>query len=204
VLVRADDVFTAPVLHAVGRLTTALGRLDGVSRVRSLTSLRRLKGRGDELDTGPLVPDPMSGKKERFMGSDLAYEDLRPENLSLHRYTMLGSEAVDGHDCFLVEAVPASERQAADSGYSRRRLWIRKDIYVTVRQEYTDTRGRLEKIGEVRELAHVRGTLWRPNRLEMRAVQAGTRTVVRTEGRRLDQGLKESFVTQAELIRGRP
>jgi uncharacterized protein len=57
VLVRADDVFTAPVLQAVQRLTAALERLDGVSRVQSLTNVRRLKGQDDQVDTGRLIPD---------------------------------------------------------------------------------------------------------------------------------------------------
>jgi hypothetical protein len=145
-----------------------------------------------------------SGKKTRFMGSDLAYEDLRPENLALHRYTLERSERVDGHDCFLIEAVPATPRQATESGYSKRRLWIRQDIYLTVRAEYTDTLSRLEKVAEMRDVVHVRGSVWRPNEFEMRSVQLGTRTVVHVERRRLDQGLPETFFTQAELIRGRP
>ena len=34
-----------------------------------------------------------------------------------------------------IEAVPATERQAADSGYSRRKLWIQKDSLVAVKRE---------------------------------------------------------------------
>ena len=145
-----------------------------------------------------------SGKKNRFMGSEFAYEDLRPENLSAHRYTLTGSEALDGHDCFVIEAVPATPQQAADSGYSKRRLWVRKDITLTVKQEYFDKKGRLEKVGIPRQLVNVRGSMWRPNEAEMRDAQTGNRTVVTVESRRLDQGLKESFFTEAELVRGRP
>src|SRR6185295_9872809 len=35
-----------------------------------------------------------SGKKNRFMGTDYAYEDLRPESTSVNTYTLVGSEAV--------------------------------------------------------------------------------------------------------------
>ena len=41
---------------------------------------------------------PATGKKNRFMGTDSAFEDLRPENLPLHRYALVGSETIDGHD----------------------------------------------------------------------------------------------------------
>jgi len=145
-----------------------------------------------------------SGKKNRFMGSDFAYEDFRPENLSLHIYTLIRSEAVDGSDCFVVEAKPATERHAADSGYGKRHLFVRKDIYLIVKQQYYDKKGRLEKVGTGAQLVNVRGVLWRPNEVEMRDVQAGTRTVVQTESRSLDKGLRDSFFSEAELVRGRP
>jgi len=57
-------------------------------------------------------------KKNRFMGTDFSY----------------------GDDCFVVDATPATERQAADSGYSRRRIWVRKDTHLTVKREAELTR----------------------------------------------------------------
>src|SRR5581483_5658756 len=55
VLLKADDVFTPGVLTTVQRLSDALLRLDGVSRVESLTTVKNLRGDGDTLDTEPLV-----------------------------------------------------------------------------------------------------------------------------------------------------
>jgi hypothetical protein len=144
-----------------------------------------------------------SGKKNRFMGTDFAFEDLRPESLAVHTYTLAGSEAVDGHDCFVIEAAPATERQADDSGYSKRRLWIRKDNYFTVKREFYDRKGKLEKVATDRDLVNVRGGLWRANEIEMQDVQAGTRTIVVIERRSLDKGLKESLFTEAELSQDR-
>ena len=138
------------------------------------------------------------------MGSDVAYEDLRPENVAVHTYTLVGSEALEGRDCFVVDAVPATPRQAADSGYGRRRLWVRKGIHFTVNHGYHDKKGRLEKIGLAGKLASVRGTMWRPGEGEMRDVQAGPRPVVHPAARRLAQGLAVGIFTEAELVRGRP
>ena len=141
-------------------------------------------------------------KKNRFMGTDFTYEDLRPENLALHTYTLIGSETLDGQECFLVEAVPATERQATDSGYSKRRQWISKVNYFTIKQEFYDRKGKLEKVGAARKVTSIKGTIWRAGELEMRDVQAGTRTVLLAERRVLDTGLKDSFFTEAELTRG--
>jgi outer membrane lipoprotein-sorting protein len=142
-----------------------------------------------------------SGKKNRFMGTDFAYEDLRDENLDIHRYTLLGSEAVEGQDCFVIEAVPASEAQAGQTGYSKRKLWVRKDISYIAKREYYDKNGKLKKVRPDRKLAQVKGSLWRADEVEMDDVQDGTKTILITEKRALDKGLKDAFFSEAELTR---
>lgn len=143
-----------------------------------------------------------SGKKNRFMGTDFAFEDLRPENLSLHTYNLVGSEMVDDQDCYVVEALPASDKQAGESGYSKRKLWVRKDTYYTVKREFYDKKGQLEKIQTDRKLVNVKGSVWRANEIEMRDVQAGTKTLVAIESRAQEKGLKDSMFTEAALERG--
>ena len=142
-----------------------------------------------------------SAKKNRFMGTDFAYEDLHPENPGVHRYALVGSENVDGQDCLVIEAVPATERQATDSGYSRRKLWIRKDNLLTVKREYYDKQGKLEKVEERRKPVNVTGSVWRVDEVEMHDVQNSTRTILQVERRRFNAGLKDSFFTEAELTR---
>ena len=56
VVLKADDVFTAPVLESVRRITGALERMDLVSRVESLGTVKNVKGDGQSLDTEPLLP----------------------------------------------------------------------------------------------------------------------------------------------------
>ena len=143
-----------------------------------------------------------SGKKNRFMGTDFSYEDLRPENLSLHVYNLLASETVDGQDCFVIEALPATEKEAEAGGYSKRKLWLRKDTYYTVKREFFDKKGQLEKVQTDRKLVNVKGSIWRADEIEMRDVQAGTKTLVVIEVRAQDKGLKESLFTAAALERG--
>ena len=55
VVIKAEDIFTAPILRAVQRLSDALERLDDVTRVESLTTVRNIKGDADTLTTEPLV-----------------------------------------------------------------------------------------------------------------------------------------------------
>lgn len=143
-----------------------------------------------------------SGKKNRFMGTDFAFEDLRPENLSVHSYNLMGSEQVDGQDCFVIEALPANEKEAAESGYSKRKHWIRKDIYYTVKREFYDKKGQLEKFQTDRKLVNVKGSIWRANEVEMHDQLAGTKTIVAIEARTVEKGLKDSLFNEAALERG--
>jgi hypothetical protein len=142
-----------------------------------------------------------SGKKNKFMGTEFASEDLLPEAVALNRYTLAGEQAVDGQACWVVEAVPATERQDEDSGYSKRKLWVRKDAHAMVKREFYDKRGRLEKIQHDRKLAVVTGTVWRPGEVEMINEQNGNRTILIVESRAVDKGLKEDLFTEAELLR---
>jgi outer membrane lipoprotein-sorting protein len=142
------------------------------------------------------------GKKNKFMGTDFTFEDLRPENLKAHKYELKGSEAVDGQDCYVVEALPATDKDLTDSSYSKRKLWIRKDNYYTVKKEYYDKNNQLLKVETHRKLVNVKGSVWRADEIEMADVQGGTKTLTLIEKRAIDKGLKDSLFTESELTRG--
>ena len=55
VLVKADDVFSVPVLQSIQRLSHAIERLPGVVLVESLTTVNNIKGEDDWLNTDPLI-----------------------------------------------------------------------------------------------------------------------------------------------------
>lgn len=55
VVIKADDVFAPPVLRAVQRISDALEKTEGVTRVESLTTVKNIKGDGNTLNTDPLV-----------------------------------------------------------------------------------------------------------------------------------------------------
>jgi len=139
------------------------------------------------------------GRSHRFMGTDFAFEDMQPESVRLHRYELRGSEIVDGQECYVIAAMPVT---AAASGYSKRTLWVRKDNYFTVKREYHDRKGKLEKVGTERALVQVKGTVWRASELQMHDVEAGTRTILLVEGRAVDRGLRPNLLTEAGLVHG--
>ena len=144
-----------------------------------------------------------SGKKNRFMGTDFSYEDLRPEPLDAYAYKLLGSESCDGKSCFVIEAVPKTEKEKQDSGYSKRKFWVLKDNHFSVKREFYDNTGTLEKIERSSDLKSLGGTLWRANSIAMEDVKKKTKTILTNEERKVNQGLSEQLFTERELTKGK-
>lgn len=90
-----------------------------------------------------------SEKSENFMGTDFAFEDLVVEDGVVsqkhHKYRILGSEVRDGYDCFVIEALPATDKEIRESGYSKREIWVTKDRYIAIYAKYWDKNGELIK-----------------------------------------------------------
>jgi hydrophobe/amphiphile efflux-3 (HAE3) family protein len=57
VAVHADDLFTAPALSVVDRLTTRLAEVDGVHHVTSLLNAVDIRGSEDGIEVGPFVSE---------------------------------------------------------------------------------------------------------------------------------------------------
>ncbi len=140
-------------------------------------------------------------KKSEFMGTDLTFEDLRSEDLDSHTYEVVGEEELDGQSCWMVEALPGTEKEKSETGYGRRRVWVRKDIYFIIRVEFYNHSDRLIKTATFDDLEQVRDQLWRANRSTFERVLARTRTVTTTQSRELDVELPDSLFTQQGLRR---
>ena len=140
------------------------------------------------------------GRRVRFMGTDFAYEDLAPENPSAWTYASAGEGDVEGAACWILDATPASA--SVDTGYSKRRLSLRKDNLYIVRRELFDAGGKLAKVQTDRKLVQVSGNAWRADEITMEDKLAGTSTVLSILSREHGKGLKEDTFTTAALEAG--
>lgn len=144
-----------------------------------------------------------SARRDPFVGTHFTYEDLDPEDLDEHAYTVLRSEPVDGRSAWVVEAVPRGDA-VEESGYQRRLLWIDRERNTLLRADLFDREGALGKrltAGDVRRVAS--GERWRPHTLVMEDLVEGGRTVLRMREYLLDQGLDADRFTERFLRRGR-
>jgi hypothetical protein len=119
-----------------------------------------------------------NNKKDSFVGTDFSYGDIIGHRVEEWEHTLVGSEAVDGAETWVVEAVPRTARVRENSGYSKRRVWVRKDNAVAVKGLFWDTGGTLLKELEgrdVREIDAAEGK-WQAFHLTMRNRQTGHAT----------------------------
>jgi hypothetical protein len=142
-----------------------------------------------------------SGKKKKFMGTDLTFEDLRPENISTHAYQRLENVDVDGHACYVIEALPATEKERKTSGYSKRILYVRKDLLITIKTKYFGSKKRNIKLMMVSEIEKVTDKAWRTKVSIVTDLKRKSSTKMTVEKRDDTTRLDDRFFTKGRLRR---
>ncbi|MBN4076925.1 outer membrane lipoprotein-sorting protein [Mariprofundus ferrooxydans] len=143
-----------------------------------------------------------SDRGDYFMGTDFTFEDMKqtPE-LDDYHWTLLGSEQVDGHDCWKVEGKPATEDIMRELGYSKMIQYIRKDNDFSIRSDYWDQAGRELKHLHVINMEKTQG-IWSALKIEMTNVQSQHKTILGLAEQQYNTGLKDRLFTQRTLKRG--
>jgi hypothetical protein len=126
-------------------------------------------------------------KKNYFMGTDFTFEDLVSEPRDKFAFTRLADETLDGTGCFVVDVVPADPGLIKESGYQKRTVWVRQDIFFIVRTDYLDKQGKLVKRQTAGELVNAAGPTWRATTAHMENLSNGHATHIRVEQRLLEE-----------------
>jgi outer membrane lipoprotein-sorting protein len=120
-----------------------------------------------------------NNKKDSFVGSDFSYGDLSQPKAGLFEHRLLGTQTIDGQDCYMIESVPKSDSMKSDFGYSRKITWLRPDNFLETKVEYYDLSNRLLKTQLVgnHKLLEPATQRWVALHREMTNQQTGHRTV---------------------------
>lgn len=84
-------------------------------------------------------------KGKSFMGSEFTNADMSTPNLSDFEYTTLGSETLDGKNCWKIEAKGKTNAIQNENGFSKRISFIDKANYVCYKIDYYDFKGKLQR-----------------------------------------------------------
>jgi len=146
-------------------------------------------------------------KKNYFMGTDFTYEDMEPEDIDNFNYTILRLEKLNqdkkDSDCYVIESVPANDEKKRESGYSKRIMWIEKEYLYTLKAEFYDRRGRLQKIQTNHALENVSGTIWRAKKSLMNHLVRKHKTLTGTTSRKINTSVKDSVFTERFILSGK-
>ena len=142
-----------------------------------------------------------SGSKQGyFMGTDFTYGDLEPESIDDYTYTILHSEKIGDHDCWVIEAKPLNRKVLKKTGYGKRLLWVRKDIFFAPKIAFYDRRGRLVKVQTCHDLTQIKGKMWRAKKVLMDNQQREHKTVRAVQQQVIGQPLSDDIFTARFLL----
>lgn len=124
-----------------------------------------------------------NNKKDSFVGSDFSYGDISLPKVDAYQHKLLRSETLDNHDCFVIESAPANAAVKANSGYSRKITWVRKDSFLEAKVDYYDLSERLLKTQLItnHQLVEPDAQRWFALYREMENHQTGHKTVMSFE-----------------------
>jgi hypothetical protein len=135
-------------------------------------------------------------KSGPFVGSEFAYEDISTWVPEKYTYRYLGSEPLDGADCFKVANTPAFP----DSGYSLLHEWVDKKIFRPRKIDYFDRKGALLKTLSFEDYKLYNGHFWRAGKMTMVNHQTGRSTVLLWKDYKFGTGLTKADLTEAKLM----
>jgi len=143
-----------------------------------------------------------SDRGDYFMGTDFTFEDIKqtPE-LEDYHWTLVGSEAVNGHDVWVVDGVPRTDELKKNLGYSKTRYFIRKDINMNVRVEFWDRKGNALKNLVSKEIKQIDG-IWTAMSGTMTNEQNGHRTELSFSDHQYNTNIATRMFSERMLKRG--
>ncbi|MEN8177735.1 MAG: outer membrane lipoprotein-sorting protein [Pseudomonadota bacterium] len=145
-----------------------------------------------------------SDRGDYFLGTDFTYEDIKLESkVSINDYTRktIGEDEVDGHHCYVVEALPVDEATAKELGYGRVEQCVDDEIWMVRRSRFWDTRGKLLKTINTTDVRQVQG-IWTQHRIEVENHKTGHRTVFTFSEVDYAAGVRDRVFTQKAIQRG--
>ena len=134
-------------------------------------------------------------KDSQFVNTDYTYEDMQKRKVEKDDHKILGSESIQGYDCWILESTP---KDPESTQYGKVVQWVIKDIYIPVKTEYYDRKGRLEKVFVARDIQVIDGyhTVMES---EMRDVRRDHRTLMKTDTIKYNTNIPDRIFTRRYL-----
>ncbi len=152
-----------------------------------LPALKRVKRIASRNKSGP------------FMGSEFSFEDISSSEVDKYTYKYLRDEEINNRPVFVIEQFPAYKF----SGYTRRIVWLDKEMYQPLRVEFYDRKNSLLKTLTQHDYQQYNDQYWRADRFEMINHQTNKSTTLEWNNYQFQTGLSDRDFDQNSLKRAR-
>jgi outer membrane lipoprotein-sorting protein len=145
---------------------------------------------------------PPSMMSQSWMGSDFTNDDLVRESSTVNDYShkLLGSEKIDGRDCYRIELVPTEKAAVV---WGKVLLWIDKQDFMQLKTEFYDEDGYLVNTMIGKDVKTLGGKLL-PARLEViPADKPNHKTIIEYSTLEFDKPMKTDFFSVQNMKRVR-
>lgn len=133
---------------------------------------------------------------DRFVGTDLFYEDLKRRKVSDFTHALLPAETLDGQECWVIESVPTAPALVRETPYGKSQTWLRKDTLMAVRGRYFDKKLEPLKQIDFAKVVKVDKTAWRANQMTVVDLKRKHRTIVTVIEREVKDTPLDTFTTR--------
>lgn len=138
-----------------------------------------------------------------FLGTDLTYQDIKKSTkieTSDFIFKALKRVSVEERECYLVEAIPLSEKISKELGYSKVHFYIDSEIYMPRKMEYWDTNGNSLKTFDLKSIKKVQG-VWTPHLFEIENHKTDHKTKIVFDNSDYQKAISDDDFTQEAMIR---
>ncbi len=137
------------------------------------------------------------GKKGPFMRSDFSNEDITKREVEDDEFKLIKEDDINGAHCYVIEAYPVKKDR---SGYSKRTIWVRKDIWLPAKIEYYNATGKKIKECIYGGYKKVSG-IWMSTIRKMTTEGSGTYSILETSNIQLNIDISDSVFDQSNMKR---
>jgi outer membrane lipoprotein-sorting protein len=145
-----------------------------------------------------------SDRGDYFLGTDLTYDDMKHESdfaLEDYNWKTLGIEEVDGHKCYVLEAIPVTPETAEQLGYGKVHFIVDQQNKMKRKAEFWDPNSQPLKTILCLDIKEVSG-IWTIHKIVAENKQNGHKTTLTFSDVKYNEEINDQMFTEQSLIRG--
>ncbi len=139
-----------------------------------------------------------------FVGTDFTYEDIKKETkVSTEDFVfkLLGTDLLNGHRCFKIEATPINTAVAKELGYARVLHWFDAESLMSHKSEFLDAKGSALRTILTSNIEKIDG-IWTAQHVVARNEKTGHTTEFRFTEIDYEGAVDDSMFSEEALLRG--